>query len=187
MMKIYQPSLFILLITAVVGFSFGSGLAQSYGDRPEDLSVNYHRTSGAVPAPYYHELTITVLPSGTGTIQLIPDYPSESVPKWTESFNVSASKLDEFYEQIASQEALTRTWQAPTKPSSESPDETIEIIANGRQMRIPSQIARGLRQQSRSKDNIAKAVQALVPDDLWQSLKERHKIYAKEHYPHGSQ
>lgn len=186
-MKIYHPSLFILLVIAIIGFTFGSGLTQSHGDRPEDLSINYHRTSGAVPAPYYNEVTITVSPSGAGTIQLIPDYPSESVPKWTESFNVDASKLDEFYEQIVSQKALTRGWQAPSRPSLGSPDETIEIIANGQQMRIPSQIASGLRQQSRSKDNIAKSIQALVPDALWQSLKERHKIYAKEHYPHGSQ
>ena len=186
-MKIYHPSLFLLLIIATIGFTFGLGLAQSYGERPEDLSINYHRTSGDVPAPYYHEITITVSPSGAGTIQLIPDYPSESVPKWTETFNVSAPKLDQFYEQIVSQEAFTRSWQAPLKPSSGSPDETIEITADGRQMKIPSQIARGLRRQSRSRDTIAKAIQALVPDALWQSLKERHKIYAKEHYPHGNQ
>ena len=186
-MKIYQPSLFILFIIAIIGFTCGSGLAQSYGDRPEDLSINYHRTAGAVPAPYYHEITITVSPSGAGTIELIPDYPSESVPKWTESFNVSASKLDEFYEDIVSQEAFTRSWRAPSAPNLGSPNETIQIIANGQQMKIPSQIARSLRRQSRSKDNIAKAIQALVPDALWQSLKERHKLYAKEHYPHGNQ
>ena len=184
-MKIYQASLFTLLTAAIIGFAFGQGFAQSNGDRPEDFSINYHRTSGSVPAPYYHEITITVSPSGTGTIELIPDYPSESVPKWTETFNVSAQKLDQFYGQIVSHEAFTRSWQATSKPNLGSPDETIQIIANGRQMRIPSQIARDLRKQSRSKDDIAKAIRALVPDDLWQSLNERHKNYAKEHYPNG--
>jgi hypothetical protein len=186
-MKLYKTSSCILLIVAIVGFAFGLCFAQSPEERPEDLSIHYHRTSGSVPPPYYHEITITVSPSGEGKILLIPDYPSESVPRWTESFSVDPSRLDALYEQIVSHKALTRSWRTPSSPSPGSPDETIQINANGRQMRIPSQIARGLRRQSRSKDDIAKAVRALVPESLWQSLNDRHMRYSMKRYPRGSE
>ena len=183
-MKQYQMDLLLLLAVAIIGCTFGLGFAQSHGDRPEDFSINYQRTAGSVPPPYYHQITITVSPSGEGEIQFIPDYPAESVPQWTESFNVDVQRLDDIYGQMVAEEAFTRSWQTPSRPNLGSPNERIQITANGQQTEIPSQI---VRDQSRSKSNITKAIQALVPESLWQSLKGRHRLYSKERYPSGAQ
>jgi hypothetical protein len=184
MMKQYQTDLLLLLAFAIVGCTFGLGFAQSHGSRPEDFSINYHKTAGSVPPPYYHEIRITISPSGEGEIELIPDHPAQSVPRWTESFNVDAQRLDDIYGRMAAEEAFTRNWRASSQPRVGAADETIQITADGRQAEIPSKIVEG---QNRSKNTITKAIQALVPDTLWQSLKERHRLYSKERYPRGAQ
>jgi hypothetical protein len=184
MMKQYQIDLLLLLAFAIIGCTFGLGFAQSHGNRPEDFSINYQRTAGSVPPPYYHEMRITISPSGEGEIELIPDHPADSVPRWTESFNVDAQTLDDIYGRMVAEEAFTRNWQAPSQPMLGAADERVQITANGQQTEIPSRIARD---QSRSKNTITKAVQALVPDSLWKSLKERHRLYSKERYPSGAQ
>ncbi len=180
-MKFNRTCSFVFVIAAMVCGSIGAGPAGAA--RPQDFSIAYQLNSGSVPSPYYHEITINVDPSGRGQIQLVPDYQNEGVPQWTESFEADAGKLDALYGLLQEESALTRKWQAPTPLKLGAPNETIRITAQGQQMDIPSQV---VKDQMQLRDRISKAIKALVPDTIWQELKNRHRNYSKEHYPNGA-
>lgn len=180
-MKFNRTCSFVFVFAAIAGCFFGAGAAGAA--RPQDFSIVYQLNPGSVPSPYYHEITINVAPSGKGEIQLVPDYPNEGVPQWTESFDADAGQLDALYGLLEEESALTRNWQSPAPLKLGVPNETIRITAEGRQMEIPSQV---VKDQTQLRNRISKAIKALVPAPIWQELKNRHRTYSKEHYPAGS-
>lgn len=183
-MKSNQLNLFVLFVVTMVGYPFGIGFAAPDGSRPDDFSISYQYNSGSVPPPYYYEYTITMTPAGQGEIQLVPDHAAESVPQWTETFELDDQTIDELYSLLVSEGAFSNNWQEASPPRLGAPSEVVQITAQGQQMQIPAQVAG---EQNRTKDKLTKAIKALVPESVWQSLKNRHTQYSKEHYPDGSQ
>lgn len=184
MMKLNPTCSFVFVVAAIVGCAIGSGFAAPNENRPDDFSILYEVKSGSVPAPYYNEVTISIPSSGQGTITLTPDYPADSVPKWAESFDLDAQKLDQLYSLLVTEQALALNWREPSPPKLGAPSKMIRITANGKQMEIPPQVAG---EQYKAKKKITEAINALVPESLWKNLKERHVAYAKEHYPSGAE
>ena len=180
-MKFNRTCSFLFSMVVAVGCMTGNGLAAP--DRPQDFSIAYQLNPGSLPSPYYHEITINVDPSGKGEIELIPDYPKEGVPQWTESFEADAGRLDALYGLLVDEAALTIDWRTPTPLRLGAPSEIIRITAQGQQMEIPSQV---VKDQVELRDKIAKAVKGLVPDDLWRDLKRRHRAFSRKHYPRGA-
>ncbi|MGD9212915.1 MAG: hypothetical protein PVI90_19175 [Desulfobacteraceae bacterium] len=183
-MKANQLNLFVFFVAIMVGCSFwGVSFAATDGSRPSDFSISYQFTSGSVPPPYYYEYTISVTSSGQGEIVLTPDHAGESVPQWTQSFELNSQALDEIYNLLVSEEAFTSNWQQPTKPRLGAPSEVVQITSQGEQLQIPAQV---IKNQMRSKDKVTKAIKALVPDTVWSTLKSQHNAYSDANYPDGT-
>lgn len=182
-MKFKQSCSFICIFAAIFGSAFGSSFAASSENPPDDFSISYHIKSGSVPPPYYSEYVITIAPGGKAEISLTPDRPADAVPKWTEGFDLDAAKLKELYGILISEQAFSLNWEEPTPPKLGAPSKVVRITAGSRQVEIPYQVVKA---QYPAKKRITAAIKALIPDPVWETLKEKHLEYAKEHYPGGA-
>jgi hypothetical protein len=107
--------------------------------RPADLSIQYEWQEGSLPPPYHYEYTITVSSAGQGTIVLIPDYPADGVPIWTENFAVSPAQMDALYQLFLTNGLFENSWQETDPPVGGS-SQSIAITAHGQEITIPTYV-----------------------------------------------
>jgi hypothetical protein len=144
-------------------------------ERPEDFRLVYQWWAGSMPPPYYYEYRLEMEGSGSAWIILTPDYPSPTVPAFTENFSLSPAELDDLYQKLAGQGLFSQRWQAEEYPPVGGSTWLLEATAAERNVRLLSYTVE--RQQPQA-EQIAEAVQAVVPAEVWERLEAKRQEYA---------
>lgn len=160
----------------LAGCSFSSMPAQ----RPADFSVAYNWQEGSLPPPYHYEYSITITGNGQGDVVMTPSYPAEHVPRWQESFQVTAADLDRLYQRFVDQGLFTHSWKTETNLRVGGSSEWIKVVAGETVVEIPRQVVAG---QEAAATEIYAAVKALVPPAQWAKLETQLKEYQDSHQP----
>lgn len=145
---------------------------------PADFSVLYEWYEGSMPPPYHYEYTLQVAADGAGTLTMIPDYPGEGVPVWTETFTVEPAALDALYRQLVEAGAFTTNWREEDDPPVGGSYATATLTADGETVAIPSFV---IPNQGEAQDEIFAALEAVVPADIRADLEARRQQYMEEH------
>ena len=129
-----------------------------------------------MPPPFHYEYTVIIGPGTEGKVVYRPDYPSDKVPTWTETFPVTVEQLDSLYDLALAQNIFSTNWrQAQNIPVGGSV-EWADISADGKHVSIPSfpqsptDVAAG---------EIFGAARALVPKAAWDKLEAQRTEYAE--------
>jgi hypothetical protein len=146
--------------------------------RPDDFSVLYEWSEGSLPPPYHYEYSIAVGPGRMGEVIMIPDYPSDTTPRWTEPFPVSAADLDGLYTTLRDGGMWSTAWEAMQDPPVGGSSDSLTATAFGNTTEIPSFV---VSEQSDAAGAAAAAVRALVPQEVWDRLEAQLKEYQAEH------
>jgi hypothetical protein len=157
-----------LFFVTVAGCASGALPGGFMDTRPDDFDVLYEWREGSLPPPYHYEYQIHVAASGSAEITLIPDYPANDVPNWTETFTIPPDHLDALYRRLLQLGLLSTAWRtdahAPTGGSSES----MTVRAHGQQIELPVFIEPV---HAARASEMYSALRALVPQALWDKLK----------------
>lgn len=148
--------------------------------RPGDFTVLYEWQEGSLPPPYHYEYTIDIQPDGQGEVTMIPDYPSDTVPTWTEAFTVEQAKLDELYQLMVDKGMFSTKWQAQDMPPVGGGSDSLTVTAQGSDFHIPYFV---IVRQATAASEIVSAVAALVPREVWDKLDAQREQYVQEHGP----
>jgi hypothetical protein len=170
--------LLIFLALPLIACSVFSPALPTPGARPGDFSVRYDWFEGSLPPPYHYEYTVAIAADGTGTVTMVPDYPGDAVPVWTESFTLDQAALDDLYRQLAASGAFTTRWAEEDDPPVGGSYATTSLTANGASVSIPSSVVPA---QSAAQGEIAAAINAQVPQEIWDRLQAQRDAYVAEH------
>ena len=170
---------------ALAGFAGLAGLAglagcgDDSGDdgRPDDFAFKFQHVDGSVPPPYHAEWSVEVDADGSGTATYVPDYPGEEVPVYTVDLDLDDAQLDAIYEDLGDAGLLEEMDEASDPPVG-GDVETAVIMADGETVTVPGFDESG----SSPAAEVSEAVQALVPEDEWQSFEDQREEYAVETY-----
>jgi hypothetical protein len=143
--------------------------------RPADFTVTYLWREGSMPPPFHYEYTISIGPGDQGKIEYTPDYPSEKVPTWIETFSPTSEELDNLYSLILNRKVFSIEWKEMSNFPVGGSSERAEISAGGKQILLP-------RFPESPNDAVASdlysAIRALVPQAIWDKLDAQRKAYA---------
>lgn len=145
---------------------------------PDDLLITYEWREGALPPPYHYEYAIRLQADGKGEVTMIPDYPGEGVPVWTEPFTVAPAELDQMYATMVAEGLLDERWSALDSPPIGGGSATMTAVAQGRTVAIPAFLPPA--QQSRA-DAIYAALRGVVPQAIFDDLEAQRAAYEREH------
>jgi hypothetical protein len=145
--------------------------------RPDDFSLTYKWQEGSLPPPYHYEYTITVSSAGQGTIVMVPDYPADGVPVWSETFTVEATQMDAFYQLVLTNELFENSWQQKTDPPVGGSSQSVVITAHSQEITIPTYV---IESQQEAANRIHSAIEALVPESIWAQLNAQREQYIQE-------
>lgn len=165
---LFVPLGLLLLIIA------GCGMSQMPAQRPDDFALVYDWREGSLPPPYHYEYSITLTAKGNCEVIMIPDYPASDVPQWRELFQVSAADRDRLYGQLRELGLFTTSWREASELRVGGSSEDIVVVADGKQVKIPSQVVES--QEARAAEIYA-AVKAIVPPETWAKLEAQLKEY----------
>jgi hypothetical protein len=144
---------------------------------PLPFSIVYHWAEGSVPPPGYYEYTIEVNGTG-GTLTFLPDYPQHTPPRWVESFACPAEAIDNLYEVLEHCGAL-RPIPAGRGPFAVGgARHWMEITLPSGVLTIPSRLSPAVSKRLRP---VWEALQALVPQAIWEQVFARRAAYFEEH------
>jgi hypothetical protein len=146
--------------------------------RPDDFSLQYEWREGSLPPPYHYEYTISIAPDGRGQVVMVPDYPSDKVPTWTETFTLQPAQLDTLYQSLVEQGLFRQSWRAQDNPPVGGSSQSLVITAQGKTVVLPAYV---LIEQEAAAEEIYAAVMALVPKPIWDKLNAQREQYMQEH------
>ncbi len=174
-----MPSRLSLLLPlfALLACSLFSPEAPAVDTRPDDFSARYDWYEGSLPPPYHYEYSIVIEANGAGTVEMAPDYPSEGVPVWTETFTLEPAALDALYQQLAAQGAFTTQWREEDDPPVGGSHFSTGLTANGETVEIPSFVVAN---QAAAQGQISEALVGVVPQDIWDRLEAQRQQYVEE-------
>ena len=174
---------FNLLLTLIAFFCIGCATLQpsmhESKSRPADFAVEYEWREGSRPPPYHYEYSISVRPAGDGEIVLIPNYPADGVPRWTEKFQIAERDLNELYRAMAENRLFTQQWRQLEPAPIGGSNQTLVVTARGKRIKVADYLISG--QQAPARVMYA-AVRALVPREIWDQMQARREQYMRE-YP----
>ncbi len=173
-----------LLLTLFAVFCIGCATLHSSTNeqnaRPNDFVIEYEWREGSLPPPYHYEYSVIINPSGRSEIILTPDYPSTTVPKWTEFFKVEEQNLNDVYRVIVENGLFTRKWRQLDQAPVGGSNQTLIVMVKGKRIKIEDYL---VPEQQFSAKLMYAAVQALVPQEIWERLQARRQKYVQEHPP----
>jgi len=105
---------------------------------------------------------------------MTPDYPSPEVPVWTETFAVQSDTLDKLYLLMIAQGLFKTNWQTQNHPLVGGSLEFITVTAHGKIIKIPAFV---ISQQVSKARKIYAAINALVPQSIWDKLISMRETY----------
>lgn len=144
--------------------------------RPPDFSIRYEWLAGSMPPPFHYEYTVTIGSDGAGKVEYSPDYPSDKVPTWTETFTVTQAQLDNLYSEAVNRKLFRLVWLEGEKLVGGSL-EWAEIKSNGVEHKIPSSLQ--ALDQTSVQDFYA-TVKGLVPQATWDKLEAQRQTFKEE-------
>jgi hypothetical protein len=118
-------------------------------------------------------------PGTTGKVVYSPDYPSDSVPIWTEVFTPTTAQLNDLYTVLRDNNLLRDNWRTMGDPPVGGSVEWATITANGRTHSIPTALDPA--------DNQGPAAlytfitERMVPRSIWDSLEAQRAQYQEEY------
>lgn len=143
---------------------------------PNDFRILYEWQEGSLPPPYHYEYTITIEPDGRGQIVMVPDYPSDDVPTWTETFDLSRAELDTLYRFLMGQGLFTHSWRAQDDPPVGGSSQSLIVTAHEQEIVIPSYV---IPAQDAAAREISAAIVAMVPKPIWEKLNAQREQYVQ--------
>jgi hypothetical protein len=167
-----------LLLSIAAGCTTVNPTPNPLDTRPADFNLIYEWHEGSLPPPYHYEYAITIKPDGQGQIVMVPDYDFSNPPTWTETFTLTPAALDQFYRLLIDKGLFTQHWQAQDQPPVGGGSDSVQVTAHGQQIEIPSFV---IAAQAAAAEDIATAVRALAPQDLWDKLSTQREQYVREH------
>ncbi len=174
-MKAYS---FLTLLCLLLLFSFGCAPSMATKPQPDDFSLRYRWSEGALPPPYHYEYTIHLGPGRQGRIEFWPDYPSDDTPVWTETFELGEGELEKLYSLLAAQGLL----EEKERPSQGAPPGAstgrLQVTMEGRQISLPG--ALDDTNQAEAVAVVTEAVKAQVPEPIWTKLMAQYEQYQQE-------
>ena len=144
------------------------------GSVPADFSVTYEWRAGSMPPPYHYEYTVKVTQDGAGTVVYIPDYPSDKVPTWTETFTLTPDQVSALYKLVVDRRLLRNLREAGDPPVGGSV-QWAEITANGKTYELPREIAGPDRQDANALYDYMR--DTVVPKAVWDKLEAQRQEY----------
>ncbi|MDO9567335.1 MAG: hypothetical protein Q7J15_11435 [Candidatus Desulfaltia sp.] len=176
-MKRLSNLLLTLLAVSCIGCATFHPSTNEQNVRPDDFGVEYEWREGSLPPPYHYEYTVIIKPSRQSEIVLTPDYPSITVPKWTEFFKVEEQGLNDLYRVMVENGLFTRKWRQLDAAPVGGSNQTLVVTAQGKRIKVGDYL---VPEQQVSAKVMYAAVQALVPRDIWERLKARRQQYMQE-------
>ncbi len=145
---------------------------------PEDFSLTYRWVAGTYPPPHHYEYIIAVGPGDEGRITFWPDYPGEGVPEWQEPFHPDLRARIVLFNLMQAAGLFAPTREVAPEPTIGGEMGYLEVTAAGRDARLA---LHALSQAER--DELHRAIRAVVPDRLWGELGARRQRYIERTYP----
>lgn len=152
-----------------------TGEVPPYRQVPEDFVLVYHWAEGSLPPPFHYEYTVTIGPTGEGTVEMVPDYPGEGVPVWVEGFTLDEEALGGLFWEVRRKRVFTTDWEADENPPVGGPSASFVITGDGEEVRIPA-FPEGERDRLAA-ENLGDTVERAVPEDIWDDLEARLEEY----------
>lgn len=146
--------------------------------RPDDFSVKYEWRAGSMPPPYHFEYSIEINSAGYVKVTMIPDYPSERVPRWIETFTLTAVELDKLYKVMTDNGLFTERWQRLARQPIGGSRQEMAVTARGKQFVIEDYL---VAEQEASAKVMYSAVTSSVPKTIWDKLNAEREKYIEEH------
>jgi hypothetical protein len=138
------------------------------------IHFEYRWQEGSVPPPEHYGFTIKGVTTGEGQIVFVPGYPNERCAHWVETFHIDPLKATSLAELLRTVHVFDRQWP-------EVPDDTVGgsqrsflLIRGSSRVDIPAQLSAG---DTHAADALELVIRALVPDDIWHALRNRHAAY----------
>ena len=176
-MKVFL-SLSLALLPALSILCLQTSQATTTEKRPRDFGVSYRWQAGSLPPPYHFEYTITIEPRGHGEVVMIPDYPAETVPRWTESFTLSGKELDKLYRVMVDNGVFLQKWRRLDRQPVGGSRQALTVTANGKRIVIEDRLVSN---QETMAETIYSAVTSSVPKAIWDKLSAQRERYMQEH------
>ena len=173
-MKYLSTLLFALLAVFCIGCATGNSSAGAQNERPDDFAVEYEWRAGSMPPPYHYRYAVFINPSGQGEIVLTPDYPSATVPKWTELFKVEEEGLNDLYRMMVENGLYSGKWRQMDMAPVGGSNQTLVVTSQGKQIRVADYL---VSEQQAAAKAMYEAVRAMVPKDIWERLQARRQQY----------
>ncbi len=152
--------------------------ATSTDKRPRDFGVSYRWQAGSMPPPYHFEYTITIEARGHGEVVMIPDYPAETVPRWTESFTLSGQELDKLYRVMVNNDLFLQKWRRLDRQPVGGSRQALTVTASGKRIVIEDRLVSN---QETMAETMYSAVTSSVPKAIWDKLSAQRERYMQEH------
>ncbi|HMQ31645.1 MAG TPA: hypothetical protein PKD53_13025 [Chloroflexaceae bacterium] len=168
----------ILVAWSAVSLLAGCWAQPPGGPAPDDLQLTYRWREGSLPPPYHYSYSITLAADGAGEVTMVPDYPGEGVPVWTEPFSVDRAALDGMYATMVENGLLSERWRAESDPPIGGSSEDLAAAAGGRTVEIPSFVVQAQRERAEA---IYAALREVVPAAIFADLEARRAAYEAEH------
>jgi hypothetical protein len=146
--------------------------------RPGDFAIEYHWRAGSMPPPHHYEFVVVIRAGGEGEVVMVPDYPAPGVPRWTEVFVVRPDEMDRLYATITGHDLFTRVWQRPKQQRIGGSRRSLAATANGKKMTLEDYV---VEEQAKAASAIFEAVEAAVPQRVWDTLIARRAEYVESH------
>jgi hypothetical protein len=176
-MKVFL-SLLLGLLPALLVLCPEISRAMSTDKRPRDFGVSYRWQAGSMPPPYHFEYTITIEARGHGEVVMIPDYPAETVPRWTESFTLSGKELDKLYRVMVNNGLFLQKWRRLDRQPVGGSRQALTVTASGKRIVIEDRL---VSTQETMAETMYSAVTSSVPKAIWDKLNAQRERYMQEH------
>lgn len=160
----------------LMGAAAAGGVRSAVNPCPPDLHVQYEWRAGPLPPPYHYEVTIEIRGSGEGVIVMIPDYPTDQAPVWTETFSIAREALDQFCAKLAAEGLWTEPWRSLDEPLLGGSSESLTVTGHSRTVSVPPFPAHDQKARAAA---IVGAVKGLVPKSLWEKLDGQRQQYQR--------
>jgi hypothetical protein len=159
---------------ALVACAVSSHAAAAQPARPADLRVEYQWRAGSMPPPYHYEYSIVIEPGGTGRMEMVPNYPSDSTPRWTEAFALTPAQLEGLYATLRANRLFSGTPHVMEQPPVGGSTDHLTVVAGGKTYTLPSHVVPAQRPAAEA---CTAAVKALVPKTIWDALHKKRQDY----------
>ena len=172
--------LFAVLLVLLAGFPPDSNpsAVAAVTQRPGDFSIDYRWRAATVPPPHHFEYTITISPTGAGKIMMIPGYPSNTVPRWTETFTVDTQQMDKLYALMVDNGLFKRGWKPLARQPIGGSRQYLTVKAGGKEISIQSTMAAD---DQKAAEAVYSAVSSTVPKAIWDKLNAQREEYMEKH------